>query len=647
MSVIAPNTTVKLLQGCHIDSDYNHTIFFPDVNAQTTFMQSLVAVNYGTYNNQMYQRVGDGVIRLQVLADNIYGCNYMMFQNTNYGTKWFYAFIDNIKYVNDNATEIHYTIDDMQTWYFDYELGSCFVEREHVVSDRIGENIVAEPFPNLPVICDSETVIAYTKPDTEPELQFTCLILYTPQTDAVPIGQQILTTTVTGHPSNSAVEDPTQYSNWHDDSTGKTYVYTFVESENDMAGVVANKLYAGYNYLTFPLYFRNETINGVTKNLSDVTKINVIRAIQTLISAKCTIIDMYQLPTQMIKVTNGQLDFENALLTSSTQKKTVKQSYSFKQNIVDATTANQTITYEPKNKKLYTYPYKYLVVSNHNGQEKTYRWEFFKTAGSTNTGHNRTASATFYLQSAPLPKPTLSLVPYTYRNITYDYGNALEISDFLKTTWSTDSYTEWKAQSGTAVGISAITQMLGVIAGAAALAAPSGKSSEDSSGGKWHGLSTATKIGAITGTASIIGNVVGQTVRAQNTPDKTNGTQSSTLDLVRNYFGYSAYQMSITAENAKIVDEYFNMFGYAVNSVKVPNVKNDFIIQNGGLRAHWNYIKTNGCIIHGKISSPTNGLPSEAESNIARIYDKGITFWMDGSEVGHYGLDNNEHYIPE
>src|SRR5699024_5529024 len=37
-----------------------------------------------------------------------------------------------------------FELDVMQTWYFDYELLPSFVEREHSVTDNVGENIVPE-----------------------------------------------------------------------------------------------------------------------------------------------------------------------------------------------------------------------------------------------------------------------------------------------------------------------------------------------------------------------------------------------------------------------------------------------------------------------------------------------------------------------
>ena len=53
-----------------------------------------------------------------------------MYQNANYGDKWFYAFIVNMRYISDYTTEIEILTDAFQTWQFDIIFKQSFVERE-------------------------------------------------------------------------------------------------------------------------------------------------------------------------------------------------------------------------------------------------------------------------------------------------------------------------------------------------------------------------------------------------------------------------------------------------------------------------------------------------------------------------------------
>ena len=138
---IEPQTNIKLLSGVPLDNTYDHTIMFTELSAQTAYFTSKVKYNLTNYS---YQRVQRGVARVGVLADNLYDCNYMMFQNSAYGTKWFYAFITSVEYVNNETSTINFEIDVMQTWLLNHDVDYCFVEREHAVSDNIGEHIEPE-----------------------------------------------------------------------------------------------------------------------------------------------------------------------------------------------------------------------------------------------------------------------------------------------------------------------------------------------------------------------------------------------------------------------------------------------------------------------------------------------------------------------
>ena len=139
---ITPQTNIRLLRGCPLDPSYVHSIAFLNEGVQRTYMLGLTKYNL---NNYTYQRYAKGKLRVQILADNLYDVNYMMFQNTAYGNKWFYAFVDKIEYINDVTTEVSYHLDEIQTWLFDWTFNQCFIERMHTTTDNVGDNITPEP----------------------------------------------------------------------------------------------------------------------------------------------------------------------------------------------------------------------------------------------------------------------------------------------------------------------------------------------------------------------------------------------------------------------------------------------------------------------------------------------------------------------
>ena len=116
---IQPQTNIRILQNVPLDTTYVHTIYFSSASAQQTYFASKQKYNLSSYT---YQRVNNGIARVGIKADSLYDCNYMMFQNTAYGSKWFYAFITSVEFVNNECSEITFELDVMQTWFFNYTM---------------------------------------------------------------------------------------------------------------------------------------------------------------------------------------------------------------------------------------------------------------------------------------------------------------------------------------------------------------------------------------------------------------------------------------------------------------------------------------------------------------------------------------------
>ena len=108
-------------------------------------------------------------------------------------------------------------------------------------------------------------------------------------------------------------------------------------------------------------------------------------------------------------------------------------------------------------------------------------------------------------------------------------------------------------------------------------------------------------------------------------PPSVNGNISSG-DVTFSYdkMDIPLFKMSVRYEYAKIIDSYFDMFGYKVNELKVPNIKT---------RSKWNYIKTISCEINGDI-------PQEHLNILKGIFNKGVTFWHDPTHFMDYSQAN-------
>ena len=136
-----PSTEVRI-GSVPWNPSYKHVRWYADKTAQANGIASFMDASK-TIATYTYQRL-DGSIDVEGNPEEYYGFNYVMFQNANFGNKWFYAFVTNVSYKNASTVNLKLELDYVQSYMFDYTIKPCFVEREHVNSDGIGEHIKDE-----------------------------------------------------------------------------------------------------------------------------------------------------------------------------------------------------------------------------------------------------------------------------------------------------------------------------------------------------------------------------------------------------------------------------------------------------------------------------------------------------------------------
>lgn len=140
---MAQNLTEVRLLSVPLENDYLHTIYFGNnVAEQTNYFKGKTL---HIFTDCSYQRK-DMMIRVSKHIDDIIKCNYVMYRNSAYTSKWYYAFITKMEYKDDGRTDVYIETDVMQTWLpdSDYIVKSSFVEREHCKDDTIGTNTIPE-----------------------------------------------------------------------------------------------------------------------------------------------------------------------------------------------------------------------------------------------------------------------------------------------------------------------------------------------------------------------------------------------------------------------------------------------------------------------------------------------------------------------
>lgn len=591
MSAIFPNGTLKLLRGVALDKSYNHTYRFSNETEQRTFFEKFIKPNTMdskgklisfTLNEQQYQRHTRGVLRVGIGCDFLLDINYMMFQNNLFSVgKWFYAFVDNVNYINQNCSEIEFTIDVMQTWKFDYELGECFVEREHVENDSYGANLVDE---NL----ETGEYINAIEPSYKLYKQMLAGIMTTR-----PLSTQIV------------ISD--------DGSTYKLHPRISYGGGIDVGGNMTNTI---FTYFGFYINSSQASVLTIDKYLvQDVTTENTLNRVPCIneVIAAINSGNAGINPDELISVFTMPAD----LLQPSVNIMGENRRFTGRIDMGEYQLESPMLyNYTPINNKLLIYPYCFFTISSSSGATNTYKWEDFEFENEV----------TFWHIGTLFDEHNTALIPMRYKNSHINFEEMIGLDAMPIIPFASNSYQIWLNQNRNTLNTSLRIQEENQNLNAANTISHQIASALQLNIG---GIITSTTEGAINDIKEDMG--IAQIVSKDWDKKQLSNRASYSLNelsLLATFdrLGFTINYNSIKPEFAKIIDDYFNMYGYAVNRLKIPQTTS---------RPYWNYIKTANCIVH---PIKNKGLSAEDENLISAIYNKGITFWNKEVEIGDYSL---------
>ena len=200
----------------------------------------------------------------------------------------------------------------------------------------------------------------------------------------------------------------------------------------------------------------------------------------------------------------------------------------------------------------------------------------------------------------------------------------MTMADFPLCSYLTDPFMAYLAQNKSSIIAGVVST---AIQGAVGLAS-GGTSALTSATGP------ASLPNALTGAIENLGSMMDYARK----PNQLNGSQGSSSlfgsligsDGLKVYKDFWFIPRTITPQYARAIDHFFTMYGYKQNRVMTPQMH---------IRTHWTYVKTVGCNISSK--SGELGMPADHAREIENIFDNGIRFWVDASEIGNYGLVNS------
>jgi len=124
-------SSLYLLRDIDFPRDYSAVVDFDNINLQRLYFQSRRVTGFPTEYN--YIRGETQSVRVEIPQIEVQKYSYFEFTNTTPDGKMktYYAFIDDVRYLDPSTSQILFTIDVWQTYLFDYEIKDSFIDREH------------------------------------------------------------------------------------------------------------------------------------------------------------------------------------------------------------------------------------------------------------------------------------------------------------------------------------------------------------------------------------------------------------------------------------------------------------------------------------------------------------------------------------
>lgn len=536
------NSKILLCKGIKLDKSYKNVLSYTNTQMLNLCMNDAHLIK--SADNYSFIKKGINNINTSFSYSECLRANYIAFQNPDYDNKWFFAFIDKITYNGEKNTNIQFTIDVWSTFYEDVDFQECFVIREHVNDDTIG---------------------AHTLPENVETGEYAMI------TAPVPLNNYD-----TGTYICVAVSEMIPEVLMDDDDNKRTF----------------NGIYNG-------LYFCIHTDAQYATNLINIYdrkgKADAINSVFLVPKQFALLGDPVKAKVGVVQFADTNIKF-SFLVPESGNNYFIIEPDIYVNNV---TALNGG--YIPKNNKLFTKQFNYMILTNNNGTDVPLYYENF-TNGLPH----------FKVIGDITPGCSIKCIPLDYNNFedtdssmaSYNFG--ISGGKFPVCSWNSDAYTNWLTENGVNLGLS----LVGAVVGAGI------------------GIATGGVGLVVAGSAAMsIASTMGSIYQHSMTPDQAKGNTNVgdvTYSAKKNVF--DVIRMSIKPEYARCIDDYFTRLGYKVNTLKHPNITG---------RRYWNYIQVSNSdyLVSGNLSH-------EYLEIINNIGINGVTIWHNHDSIGNYSLDN-------
>lgn len=558
------------------NNSYKHVRLYGSRDSQNSDILSMCGIQSTGYSYIARNRT----LKVSIPADRLYHVNYCAYRNPSIGSRWIYCFVTDVEYVNDNTTELTLETDVFQTFLYgvDWSLPACMIEREH--TDDNDAMFTDEPAFDLVYTVTDETFKRFD------------------------VGYVVVMTCSKPEQGDGSIIDQ------------------FLNPSGYYAKPLDMSMYKGVPYGCQAYCFRMESAGGgyVTDQLEML--LNGLQWSGSIdsVAAIFTVPSFFSLPNDG-PITSPTAQFQSAIAIES----------------FDAPSWVSGNGYTPRNRKLYRYPYTYLNLTDMNGSSSELRYELCD-------------DATPEIKINAWVNPACQCIAYVkgYMGLDANLSTGIVAQMGALGSWPSNAYQTWVGQNGLSTTIAAVTAGVAFagVTGGTSIAAAAANLGERAAlremgltaMGGIAGKEAAKNIAGVAalGAAGTAGAMATQHASHYKQPVTSRGNLNANTLYQTGLQGIYAQRIQCVPQIMRQLDDFFDMFGYAVNKVKVPNMAG---------RDGYNYVKTVNAApkslratAGSVVTDGGRGTPAAELSVIEACLNAGITFWHTTSDFGNFKL---------
>lgn len=572
---------IRLYSGVPLSPDYRDTISHPDGTINTQYSYFTDFFDNREVANVSWTKPHKN-LKIHIKYDDMLKYNYMTYYNDS--GKIYYAFILEKNYINANTTEVVIEIDYMQTYWFDYNLESSYIEREH--QDRVDKsfnrvfNIKSENLDYGDSYEGAKNTSLFNS-----GIQWYVIITESP-----------------------IFSDDASLGYWGN-APSTHYIYMVPHIAEGLFGVKYNVDGQTYDAITLMDFYIDGASNNATLAVYPIPfePFEMNKSFNTS-TAEYTISEMSNGHYNILEPDVSFID--KTLIAVDTHNFNYEPLKFYTQGADNP--FNNELTVQPFNEsslisvnresKLWTYPYRYIMLTDEQATPVVMRYENVE---------DKTRFGVEYVQELGMTgKYSVEVLDHNQSK----YDKTLTNNQDRGMPLLTDAWKDYQ-RSGRASAISGLSVN--------AISSGAGAATAIALGLAMTNPITALGIGAIA-TGSLIstgGQVAGHLSKERDIksiPDSFRHSGNNSLFELARYkntdFGLlKTYSLKIKDDYEKQLFDYFNAYGYLSKEIKKPNLSS---------RYRFNYIKTIGARVVPKQDGDVN---ADATVQLSKIYDNGIT----------------------